>query len=156
MTARTIGLALALAIVQAGCTYARGVGSPAALAPGRPEFVPGLTEGYWIWQDSGGWHLRTTSDLPRRFHGELEPVGGAISSVRAVGGAPEPQVGGGGDRIVFDWQAEGGERGIDWIASSGCTRFQLYIDGDPRPTRVFLGGPSDSPDVIPFAVCRPR
>ncbi len=155
MTVRALGPIAGMALLAAGCTYARGAGKPERLAAGRPEFAPGLSEGYWIWEDRDGWHLRTTSDVRRRFHGAVEPVGGSISAVRAVGAGPEALArGGAGDRVEFSWEGDGGAQGLDWRASSGCTRFTLYIDGDTRPFRVFLGGPGETPDHIPFAVCR--
>jgi hypothetical protein len=144
---------LALFSTLVGCHHARGLGFIRdSLPPGRPSFTLGGPEGYWIWKDHQGWHLRTTSDAPRHFQGEIEMVGAAPSAVQAVGKAA-----GGvrreGDDIEFDYQAAGGEQGFDWTSSSGCGRFELYIDGTTRPLRVFLGGVEASPARVPFAVC---
>ena len=137
----------------AACHYARGVGFTSRMPAGRPAFVSGSPEAYWIWGDSRGWHLRTTSDVPRRFHGLVESVNGGVSQVRAVGAA----MGGvspGKDAIAFDWDSFGGEQGFDWTTSDRCVRFDIYIDDDTRPLRVFLGGGDRTPGRMPFAVCR--
>ncbi len=148
----TLGVVIATALLGA-CHYAQDVGYVREdLPPGKPYFVAGSPEGYWIWRDRQGWHLRTTSDVPRRFQGSVETVGGQVSTVRPVGRA-EGGVHREGANIEFDYQASGGEQGFDWTASSGCSRFDLYIDGETRPLRVFLGGIDTSPNRVPFAVC---
>ncbi|MFL5263099.1 MAG: hypothetical protein ACJ79E_17835 [Anaeromyxobacteraceae bacterium] len=146
-------LALAATLLAlAGCHHASGVGFTSRMPDGRPPFAAGAPEGYWIWQDARGWHLRATSDVPRRFHGVVESVDGSVAEVRAVG--VRRGVSPGEDAIAFDWQSSGAEQGFDWAASDDCARFELYIDGDTRPLRVFLGGGEQSPARVPFAVCR--
>lgn len=137
----------------AGCHYARGVGFSSHMPDGRPAFLAGMPEGYWIWEDSRGWHLRTTSDVPKRFHGVVESVDGSVRHIRPVGGAARG-VAPGDDAIAFDWESSGGEQGFDWTASDDCARFDLYIDGDTRPLRIHLGGAEQNPARVPFAVCR--
>lgn len=134
------------------CHYASGVGYADSIPPGRPDFAPGTPEGYWIWQDRQGWHLRTTSDAPRHFRGTIEAMGGDPADLRAVGGAAGA-VRQEGSRIQFEYDAAGGEQGFDWVSSSGCNRFEITIDGTTRPLRVFLGGVEESPARVPFAVC---
>ncbi len=146
------GLA-ALTLLLGACHHARGVGYVRdEMPPGKPEFAPGLPEGYWVWQDAHGWHLRTTSDVPRHFHGNVETISGPASTVhpvgRAAGGVRQD-----GAAIWFDYTASGGEQGFDWAESSSCQRFELYIDESPRPLRVFLGESELSPARVPFAVC---
>lgn len=148
----TLGVVIATSLLAA-CHYASDIGYIRDdLPPGRPYFVAGSPEGYWIWRDRQGWHLRTTSDAPRRFQGTIETVGGGVSTVRPIGRA-DGAVHHEGANIDFDYSAAGGEQGFDWTASSGCSRFDLYIDGTTRPLRVFLGRIEDSPSRIPFAVC---
>lgn len=135
-----------------GCHYARGIGYADTIPPGRPPFAAGTPEGYWIWQDRQGWHLRTTSDTPRHFRGVIEAIGGTPSAIHALGGA-EGAVHRDGPNIEFEYDAAGGEQGFDWTSSSGCNRFDIYIDGTTRPMRVFLGWVEESPSRVPFAVC---
>ncbi len=144
---------LSIMMVAAGCLHARGIGYVRDdMPPGRPSFVAGMPEGYWIWQDTQGWHVRTTSDVPRHFYGTIEAVSGDVSEVRAVGRAAG-SVRRNGSTIRFDYQSIGGEQGFDWTGSDQCNRFELYIDGTTRPLRVFLGGVEASPSRVPFAVC---
>jgi predicted small secreted protein len=152
--ARSLPLAVLLAgLALSGCSYARGVGFSEDLPTGRPTFVAGLPEGYWIWQDGDVWHLRLTSDVRRHFSGAVENVGvGGISEFRPVGKGTRGVRNQDGV-IAFDLDVEGGEHGFDWKSPSGCNRFDIYIDGDSRPLRVFLGGVESSPNRVPFAIC---
>jgi hypothetical protein len=146
-----VPLAAAL-FTLAGCHYAGGVGFTSHMPAGQPPFAAGSAEGYWIWQDASGWHLRTAADVPRRFHGVVESVDGSVAKVRSVG--VRRGVSPGDDAIAFDWESSASEQGFDWAASDGCARFDIYIDGDARPLRVFLGSGEQSPARVPFAVCR--
>jgi len=153
-TMRRSSLPILLAgLLSTACSYARGVGVPDSLPGGRPGFAEGMPEGYWIWQDQQGWHLRITSDVPRHFHGAVENVGiGRIKQVTPVGLAAQGVRSENG-LIAFDMHVHGGVHGFDWKPASGCNRFELYIDGASRPLRVFLGGAEESPTRVPFAVC---
>ncbi len=147
-----MGAAAALAAM--GCSYARGAGAPMRGAAGRAGYAPGVGEGYWIWQDASGWHLRTTSDLPRRFQGSVETVGGGtIESLKPVGVAGV-SLAANGRRLEFQWAGEAVEQGFDWASPSGCNRFAVYVDGEPRPLDVHLGAADETPARVPFAVCR--
>ena len=146
-------LVVASLAALAACHYARGVGFTSRMPEGRPSFASGSPEAYWIWGDKRGWHLRTTSDVPRRFHGLVESVDGSVSHVRLLGAAGRG-VSPGKDAIAFDWESSGGEQGFDWTTSDGCVRFDIYIDDDTRPLRVFLGRGELSPERVPFALCR--
>lgn len=52
---------------------------------GRPNILPGITMGCYIWQDSlgGAWHVRTTTDYDavHRFWAEIDAIGGSFVSV---------------------------------------------------------------------------
>ena len=144
---RVAAVAVMFAIV--GCVTGR---RPPEIAPGQPVFGPGAPEAYWIWHDTGGWHLRsTTAGQAHRFHGMIVPVGGEITDARPMGPPDRVRVGPGG--ISFDFVTRGGEDGFDWHVSSGCNRFEIYIDGVARPGHVRLGGPSNAPRHVPFDRC---
>ncbi|HUL61356.1 MAG TPA: hypothetical protein VLU43_18910 [Anaeromyxobacteraceae bacterium] len=137
---------------SAGCVTAR---RPPQIAPGRPIFGPGAPEAYWIWHDGGGWHLRsTTAGMPHRFHGTILPLGGEITDARPIRPDLPDRVRVGPGGITFDLVTQGGEDGFDWHVSSGCNRFEIFIDGAARPGHVRLGGPSNSPQHVPFDRCR--
>jgi hypothetical protein len=150
----TVARALLLAsLALAACYHAKGSGSCGHVADGRPAFTTWPADGYWIWEDERGWHLRTASEVSRRFHGLVEASDGSVKDVRAVGvmrggGAPRS------DAIAFDWDGSGGEQGFDWTSSDRCARFELYIDEDIRPLRIHLGRDEVTPGTVPFAACR--
>jgi hypothetical protein len=144
---------LLVVIASSGCiTTTR---RPPEIASGRPAFGPGAPEAYWVWHDGGGWHLRsTTAGKPRRFHGTVVPLGGEITDARPIrpNDVERVRIAPGG--IAFDFLTQGGEDGFDWHVSSGCNRFEIYVDGAARPGHVRLGGPANSPQHVPFDRCR--
>ncbi len=152
MTGPTRYLTLLALAGLVACHSVRTVGRPDGIPEGRPPPEDTLAEGYRIWQDQDGCHLRASSDVRRRFQGEIEAAWGEVSGFRAVGDVAghvetAPRT------IRFDFFADaGGERGFDWRASSGCNRFEVYIDGDARPMRVLLPE-GTSPARVPFALC---
>ena len=143
---------LALALVIMSCATAR---PPPSIAPGRPPFGPGAPEAYWIWHNQGGWHLRTTTaGLAHRFHGAVVPLGGNIVDVRASRLEWQDRIPGGraGDSVRL--RDSGWRRRLDWHVTSGCNRFEIFIDGVARPGLVHLGGPAHQPRHVPFDRCR--
>jgi hypothetical protein len=145
-------LLLVTSLALAGCYSPRGVVGCRA-ADGRPAFATWPADGYWIWEDERGWHLRTASEVSRRFHGVVETIDGTVKDVRAVG-TSKGGVSPGSDAIAFDWESTGGEQGFDWASSDRCARFELYIDEDARPLRIHLGRDELTPTSVPFAACR--
>ncbi len=146
-----LSLVLLVLPVLAGCHSFQTVGWPSGIADGSPPPQDFLAEGYRIWQDGQGWHLRTRSDLPRRFQGLVDAGWGQVTDFRPVGDVGQVQTT--PTSFAFDFQTDAsGERGFDWRATNGCNRFEVYIDGDARPLRVLLPE-GDSPARIPFALC---
>lgn len=147
-----LGLVLLALPVLAGCHSFQTVGWPSGIADGKPPPEDLAAEGYRIWQDGQGWHLRARSDLRRRFQGEVDAGWGQVTDFRPVGDVGE-KVRASPRTIAFDFFADaGGERGFDWRATNGCNRFEVYIDGDARPLRVELPE-GESPARVPFALC---
>jgi hypothetical protein len=145
-------LFLAFMLALAGCATAR---PPPEIAPGRPLFAPGAPEAYWIWHDQGGWHLRTTTaGMPHRFHGLVVPLRGTIVDVRPTRLEWQDRIRMGPRGIEFDFVTQGGEDGFDWHVSSGCNRFETFVDGAARPGLVHLGGVGNRPHHVPFDRCR--
>jgi hypothetical protein len=145
-------LLASILLVATGCVTAR---PPPRIAPGRPYFGPGAPEAYWIWHDEGGWHLRTTTaGMAHRFHGTVLALGGQIMDARPSRPEWQDRIRMSPGGIAFDFVTQGGEEGFDWHVSSGCNRFEIYVDGVPRPGRVRLGGPSSVPRHVPFDRCR--
>lgn len=142
MSSRAVALVL---LLSAGCGFSRGAVLARRVEEGPPLEDPG-SESYRLWHDGGGWHLRARSDLPRRFHGEIAGTGDRVSAVGVAGDA----VSAGGGRLRFSFLA-GDEAGFDF--GGGCVDLALYVDGDPRPLRVFIGEFGAAPGRVPFRVC---
>lgn len=136
-----------------------GAGAPPPpgrlMAEGRPAFAAREAASYWIWHDRDGWHLRvTTAGARRQFRGTIESSGGAISNFHPTRLEWRDRVAVEGGRVIrFDLMAHGGIDGFDWRTTSGCNFFDLYIDGSPQPTRVFVGAFAANPPFGPFEAC---
>jgi hypothetical protein len=144
--------ALVIIGLVTGCATAH---PPPRISPGRPYFAPGAPEAYWVWHDEAGWHLRTTTaGRAHRFHGTVVALGGQITDARPSRVEMREQIRMSPGGISFDMITQGGEQGFDWHVSSGCNRFEIFVDGAPRPGLVRLGGPSEPPRHIPFDRCR--
>jgi hypothetical protein len=140
-------LAVALVIALTAC-FARGAVSARRIEDGAPIADPG-PDAYRVWSDSSGWHLRVRSDVVRRFEGEIGVADGARVSLVHL---PADAVARGGGRLRFSFLADG-EAGIDWAGGS-CVDLALYVDGDGRPLRTFVGAYGASPSRVPETVCR--
>ncbi len=133
------------------CAIAR---PPLRIQPGAPVYAPGAPEAYWVWHDAAGWHLRTTTaGQPHRFQGVVLPFGGEILEVRPLRAESRERIRTGAGGITFDLVTEGGEDGFDWRVSSGCNRFELYVDGAPRPGLVHVGAAAHHPRHVLFDRC---
>jgi len=126
---------------------------------GRPAgFQAGLPDGFWIWRDSNGWHLRVTHDEKTRkvFSGSIT----ATDRLRSIRFRTEP-----GDTLVrsadgrsaaFRFTNYGGVDGIDFAA--GCSQdviFRLAIGGAKAdPVLIRLGSEQQNPASNPFTITR--
>ncbi len=147
MAHRIRPLLLALVpLALAGC-FSRGAVLARRVDPGPPLVDTG-GDAYRVWHDRAGWHLRAGSDVVRHFHGEIR--GGDAGDVQRVD-LPEDAVEDGRGRILFSFLADE-EAGFDW-KGGGCVSLALYIDGDARPLRVFVGEFGASPSRMPARVC---
>ena len=116
---------------------------PPGAAIGRPPgFRPGAPPAYWIWQTPrGGWLLRTTTaGETHLFRGRIAGAPGEIVNVH-------PQRTEFRDRIrrtrsgwVFSFTTAGHADGYTFMTRQGdCVRFDLELDGGPKPKKVFVG-----------------
>ncbi len=109
---------------------------------GRPPFHAGSPLGYWIWVDpSGTWHLRsTTGSIAHVFTGRVIATrGGVISSLRPKFMRPGFDGMSAAPRLVnFTFRSPDPIHGFTFRSTSGCVRFELFIDGRAIP-RVHLG-----------------
>jgi len=144
-SAHSLVVLLSLPLVT-GC-FSPGAVWADRIEPGAPLADPG-PDAYRVWHDGAGWHLRVSSDVVRRFEGEI--FGGDPRHLRLVN-VPQDAVDtrGGGMRFAF-LAVE--EAGFDW-RGDGCVSLALFIDGDARPMRVAVGAFGASPSRMPQTVC---
>lgn len=143
-------LAVALLLSVPGClrvSFARGTVSTRRLEAGAPFVDPG-PDAYRVWSDGSGWHLRVRSDVVRRFEGQVRGAGGAVTLVHLREDAVERR----GELLRFSF-ASRGEAGIDW-KDGRCVELALYVDGDDRPLRSYVGAFGAMPARTPQRVCR--
>jgi hypothetical protein len=127
---------------------------PALNPQGRsPNQKPWAQHAYWIWVDAQGWHLRaTTAGQTHRFSGAVEAADG-MEYVRALD--PNMPLQTTARSFQFDVAVSGGEQGVDWRPmGSGCARFNIAIDGFPRPGNTKIGySEGRPPSREPFDLC---
>ena len=126
---------------------------------GRPAFKSGEGLAYLIWRDNNNvWHLRwTTEEKRRNFTGTLWAIGGAFVNAKGVGlEKKEDRISISPGLIKFNAWAAGGQDGIDFHLGPRTkrVRFELFIDGESRPDRVFIGKDGDHPPGNPFEIQR--
>jgi hypothetical protein len=130
---------------------------------GRPEGALAAKLGaksarYYVWQDKQGWHIRTTANGTRRFHGTVRVKDGTIASCIPVGlkdrqktqdaWRVEPKR----KELAFDFKTSAAADGLD-IQIEGADaelEFDLLIDNEKKPRAVFLGKGQQHPGELPF------
>src|SRR5579864_8125290 len=167
LAAAVIGLAVlvvpitALSVGSAGAsttsTVACDEGHWPATVQGQPERLhAGSTDGYYVWHDSYGWHLRTTT--PQRsahvFTGRIVSSDN-IRSVTMVRDENDDRVSVSGHVLSFRFVTYAGIDGVNFRV--GCTNsvtFELKQGGNWIPAwRIFLGRYGRAPHN-PFTVSR--
>ena len=114
---------------------------------------------YYIWHDQQGWHLRTTANGTRRFHGTVRVKNGTIASCVPVGlkgdgkkaqdaWRVEPKR----KELTFDFKTSTASDGLDIRIDGNDAEleFDLSIDDQKRPRAVFLGREQQHPSELPF------
>lgn len=129
-----------------------------AVATGRPtRLVSGANQSFWLWVDADGvWHLRsTTAGLKRRFQGRIRPAAGVTLTIAETTASEwKDGVALQGADLVFDLITKGHQDGFDFRASgSDCLEFDLRIDGDGNPNRIYIGKDNRTPTNSHFTIC---
>ena len=153
-----MGAAVVLPASAAGEAAARcDEGHWPATVQGTPSsFARGTRAGYYVWHDSHGWHLRTTTPQRSAHHFTGTIVSsGDIKMVRQYHDEGRDTVTINGNRLSFSFVTYNGVDGIDFRV--GCTesvRFSLRAAGRMVPTsRIWLGRSGHAP-ANPFTVHR--
>jgi hypothetical protein len=145
-----------------------GVGKPAWAArpaqvradewKGDPKVDFAPAQGYFIWQDDNGWHVRwTTKGKKVRFEGSVE-ADGKIEQFEAVSADKKDLIRRvGNDEISFSTRTQAGVDGFNFRLSKGVDylQFNLTLDGRvPDRTAVKLGSKKLNPPGGPFVIDR--
>jgi hypothetical protein len=124
---------------------------------GKPDaFNPGHSNGYFIWQDGKGLHLRTTTPgVEHVFSGTISTDGTFENVFGKSRGADDSfHVNGDHDKITFKFTSTGGSDGIDLHVSDGSyVGFKLSMDEeDVDPANIFIGHDGWHPGSYKFTL----
>lgn len=124
---------------------------------GQPQgFKEGESHRYFLWRDSQGWHLRTTTALRKhRFRGEIVTNGGKINDFKTFdleGRSDWTQLTSDRGRVYFDLTTDKGLDGFDFTTDAQTISFNVTLDGRARPEVVFVGTNNDHPGSMPFSL----
>jgi len=151
------GIAVTLSLLLAGSVVMAGTKAfrvPASMLRGQPRIEAGKFEGYYIWVDKDGLHLRwSASSTSLLFTGRLDtdkPVKEVKRLREDAGGWARPH----GNRIVlFSSTVRPGEMdGIDVVIPGGRkSELQIDLDGKPPEVeKIFLGKEGKHPRATPL------
>ena len=126
---------------------------------GEPQTLAAAdVEGYYVWNDYTGWHVRfvNTSDDPQRMQGRV------VSSARIVHANANPVEAAGvtvtANEIAFDMEVGDAPVGVD--VNVGCpattVRFELNGEDGPFPVEAIFVGPEGRAPANPLTFERIR
>lgn len=124
---------------------------------GKPtRYMPGLSQGDYIWHDSNGWHVRTSTFVTdRRYTGEIR-TDGEIYDVKAIDreGSDRVRVDSKRDIIRFNFYTASGIDGLDFrVKDARYIEFNLMLDGQPiERSRVYIGRDNAHPNDNQFRI----
>ncbi len=127
---------------------------------GRPVLGPKKAQGprYLIWHADGQWHLRTRASTEIfTFRGTITVQEGKFAKIENYDDLEnkrrrkKPQdvgkLNAARDRIAFEFRTSTAEDGFDFTPGPGATalEFDLKIDDQPAPEKVYLGKKASNP-----------
>jgi hypothetical protein len=124
---------------------------------GQPvSFQPGGSAGYYIWHDSNGWHLRTTTPVKEghTFSGRIT-ASEDIKLVHAYKDERADAIKVSGKTLSFRFDTHNHVDGVDFTV--GCARklrFELKAEGRKWPARRIALGATGHARSNPFTVSR--
>jgi hypothetical protein len=115
---------------------------------------------YYVWYDSTGWHLRTTSEKGTfgRFDGTIKVTGGTIGKMRPIGletkGTYKDTWKLSEDRTGIEFQLVSSSTfdGFDFSVTGADAQveFNLNISNKGYPNRIFVGKDGAHPKEVKF------
>src|SRR5262245_3411918 len=147
-----VGVAVLLGLVPIAAAQPDPQGKPARMEKGQ-------NARWYVWHDSDGWHLRTTTQMKAHdFSGTIQVVGGRITSVTGA------KLEGRGkfndwwqlsenDRVLtLNLRTKHGMDGVDFRVGPRADRIvvTLRIDGRDSPDQIFIGRAGSKPGTARF------
>ncbi len=131
---------------------------PWSAADGRPsELRSGVAESFWVWHDGRGknWHVRTsTARYMHQFSGWTVADTGQLTEFHLARADMGDRIRLDTRGISFDYHTQAEEEGYDFQTSGDhCVKFDLRIDGQSHPERVFVGHGNVHPQHGNFMLC---
>jgi len=150
-----VSTVLALLIVLCFSSFAFAAHLPRL--DGKPAaFKAGDSQGYFIWQDKEGLHVRTTTlGKSHVFSGVIRTDGVFEDTFGKTNGQDDYfHVNGDRNKITFQFTTTGGTSGIDMHFKDGTyLTFSLSMDGDEiNPNDIFIGEDGWHPESYKFTI----
>ena len=127
------------------------------IGEGRPAgFTMGADPAFWIWQGPrGAWRVRTTTKSEQHlFQGHVQGVTGTLVRVRHARNELRDHIWGKGRGRSFSFRTNGHADGFIFSTDdNGCARFDLLLDGAPKPSQIFIGRGQVNPSSGHFILC---
>ena len=126
---------------------------------GRPAGLDnGDTNGWYVWHDDQGFHVRTTTpaDKDHVFIGVFE-TGGQFTDVDKVRfeQADDLRLTDGGHKLTVKFHTHDGVDGVNFRVTGDRLSLKLSENGDLVPrSRIFVGADGDHPEDNPFIIHR--
>ncbi len=116
---------------------------------------------YFLWHDSSGWHLRTTSSRGTfsRFDGTIRVTDGALAKFRPIGlerrgrNPDKWELSEDRDELTFEIATNSGFDGFDFSVTGDDARveFDLNIAKKPYRSRIIIGRDGEFPSKTKFS-----
>jgi hypothetical protein len=124
---------------------------------GKPDsFEPGNSQGYFIWQDKEGLHVRTTTFGKKHIFSGVIRTDGKFRDVfgKATMADDSFHVSDNQDKITFQFTDTGESSGIDFYFKNGTyLTFSLSMDGDEiNSNDIFIGKDGWHPGSYKFTI----
>lgn len=151
------GMVLILAFLTMFCFTSYAFASYSPRLDGKPDaFDPGHSNGYFIWQDEKGLHLRTTTPGTEHVFSGTIHTDGTFENVwgKSRGAEDDFHVNEDRNNITFKFTSAGGADCIDLhVAEGSYVRFNLSMDGeDVDPANIFIGNSGWHPGSYKFTL----
>ncbi|HEX5416042.1 MAG TPA: hypothetical protein VFZ25_10280 [Chloroflexota bacterium] len=122
-----------------------------------PANLAGSSDGYYVWRDVSGVHVRTTDTTGSYFYSGIIHTDGTLHAVQGYRMEPGDEVTRIDDHnLRFRFVTHQGVDGVDfWVGSGSTLVFDLRQNGQEISTsEIYLGANGIHPDSAPFRIWR--